>query len=1083
MTFSSKTEYLNSFIPPFLEELHTYLMSNMTVLDQAPLCEIKSVEKDKDYKLPKDLLYDVTVEKGKYEPEFGDLFAITDVRPKYAGDLDRPQRPYLIAHVQGIYTDEAGIPVAYSILSSKPVLDEYSLDVEMNTENRTRITLFAVKLINLKTNVRIWNALNRVQDEQSVDILQKVLQPETMDAENCIVCHFTKSNNSYLDVRTRISSSDLNEFQKAVVLRCIGTRECDHQNSFKLIWGPPGTGKTKTLGFLLHSLLTMKCRTLTCAPTNIAVLEVTRRLMNNVTESLEDHTYGLGDIVLLGNKKRMNIDDHDELFDIFLDNRADILDKCFNPLSGWTSSLNSMICLLKDPEEQYQLYLKQREEEDDEEDDANFADEEENFKTENGKNINNNQEEDVGDELSKVKQRKKVWNKVIVQILKENKSKKKPKNILSMQKQNQSNHNGKKCDPPLSFEEFVKSRYDCIGERLCLWIESLYTHLPTSFISLEVARKMIKARESLRSFVALLQNVTSGVLKEVFNEDVMFNISSTDCLDLVMFNTSRINCLALLLSLPQSFNIPFFEKKWEVKRFCLENTLLIFCTVSSSSKLYATAPFELLVIDEAAQLKECESAIPLQLPGIRHAILIGDERQLPAMVESKISERVELGRSLFERFALQGYKKHLLSVQHRMHPSISLFPNREFYGGQILDGQNVQERSYSRRFLQDKMYGCYSFINVAQGKEDFDERHSRRNMVEVAVVSEIVECLYKGFVQTKNKVRVGVISPYKAQVFAIKKKMDKYCKDLHRGFSVSVRTVDGFQGGEEDVIIISTVRCNGIGSVGFLSNRQRANVALTRARYCLWILGNEGTLVNSNSIWKKVVNDAKDRGCFHNAHEKKNLAHAITDSLIDLNQLNVLTNMNSLLFKEARWKVCFNDAFWKSLARFKNNELFKKVLSLLENLSCGQRQHDECRNVIGHDRTCSHLLECYRVDNQLHLAWFIDIAPMDNSHYYTQVVKVWDILPLSAVQKLADQLDVMFGNYTVDKMNRCKHKFTEGNLVVPMKWPMDSSSQSLTNSLASLSLREGYKAYPTNYKNHSKPQTGKSGRRRNWAFK
>ncbi|XP_060669677.1 uncharacterized protein LOC132800309 [Ziziphus jujuba] len=108
---------------------------------------------------------------------------------------------------------------------------------------------------------------------------------------------------------------------------------------------------------------------------------------------------------------------------------------------------------------------------------------------------------------------------------------------------------------------------------------------------------------------------------------------------------------------------------------------------------------------------------------------------------------------------------------------------------------------------------------------------------------------------------------------------------------------------------------------------------------------------------------------------------------------------------------------------------------------------------------------------------------MDNSHYYTQVVKVWDILPLSAVQKLADQLDVMFGNYTVDKMNRCKHKFTEGNLVVPMKWPMDSSSQSLTNSLASLSLREGYKAYPTNYKNHSKPQTGKSGRRRNWAFK
>ena len=84
---------------------------------------------------------------------------------------------------------------------------------------------------------------------------------------------------------------------------------------------------------------------------------------------------------------------------------------------------------------------------------------------------------------------------------------------------------------------------------------------------------------------------------------------------------------------------------------------------------------------------------------------------------------------------------------------------------------------------------------------------------------------------SKKRVRVGVISPYKAQVHAIIEALGgKYSSDAKSDFSVSIRSVDGFQGGEEDVIIISTVRSNGTGYVGFLSNFQRANVAITRAR-------------------------------------------------------------------------------------------------------------------------------------------------------------------------------------------------------------------------------------------------------------
>ena len=94
-----------------------------------------------------------------------------------------------------------------------------------------------------------------------------------------------------------------------------------------------------------------------------------------------------------------------------------------------------------------------------------------------------------------------------------------------------------------------------------------------------------------------------------------------------------------------------------------------------------------------------------------------------------VSEKAEFGRSLFQRLVLLGQKKELLNVQHRKHPSISLFPNRMFYENQILDGPNVNKRRHERSFLQGNMFGSYSFINVAHGKEEFDNSQSLKNMV------------------------------------------------------------------------------------------------------------------------------------------------------------------------------------------------------------------------------------------------------------------------------------------------------------------------------------------------------------------
>ncbi|KAB1211380.1 putative helicase MAGATAMA 3 [Morella rubra] len=896
-TFSSVAHYMNSFIPPLLEEVHTDLFSNMTQLSRAPVCKIHSVETSKDYKPPKSLLYQIILKRKKdaeddaevekYEPEVGDLIALTDVRPKCINDINRPKRYYLIAYVHGArdeITDEI------SILASKPILTDQDLQQSRKKTflAKEEETLFAVYLMNMTTNVRIWKALNSELEGGNKDIIKKVLQVNSADG-NCAAC-FSKGKCNPVPSCLRDIICSYNDSQKSAVLSCISMRDCSHQSTVKIIWGPPGTGKTKTVGLLLFALLKMKCRTLTCAPTNIAVVEVTTRLLGLVKDTLDYGTYGLGDIILSGNGVRMKIDDHEDLLDVFLDYRTDMLRKCFAPLSGWKHCLKSMIDLLEDP----------------------------------------------------------------------------------------NSH--------------------------------LYTHLPTSLIPLEVVTKMIRALDSLKSLATLLRDIGIGGAH-------FTNLSPT-----------IKECFQLLKVLSEDFSVPTLTDPYLIQNFCLSNACLVFCTASSSAKLHTNGmnPFELVVIDEAAQLKECESAIPLQLSGLRHAILIGDERQLPALVKSKISEKADFGRSLFERLVTLGHPKHLLNVQYRMHPSVSLFPNREFYDQQILDGPNVKERGYEQRFLQGNIYGSYSFINIAHGKEESGVGHSLKNMVEAAV------CIFDG------------------------------------GFCVSVRTVDGFQGAEEDVIIISTVRSNGNGSVGFLSNRQRANVALTRARYCLWILGSGVTLLNSDSVWKKVVLNAKQRECFYSAHENKNLALAIAAALVELKQLDTLLCDDSFLFREARWKVFFSNEFQNSIGIIRNAEICKEVLSLLAKLSSGWRQPPEMRNPIVLDGTSSQLLEMYKVNGQLYLVWNVDV--IKESSHYLQVMKVCDVVRPYDIPKVAEDLDAEFQSFSEDKMQRCKHKCVEGTLIVPMRWPVDSSScaePDLSKPLSALSLSDEPESSITTYRTNT----------------
>ncbi|KAI4299679.1 hypothetical protein L6164_033113 [Bauhinia variegata] len=799
-TFSSTTEYMFSFIPALIEETRADLSSAFKGVSRAPFCEIWAVEGNKDFKSPKQLFYDILLRRtddnydvkdiGKYEPESGDLIAFTDIRPKRIDDLQRPGKSFHIAYVHG---SRGGSTDKITILSSK------HMEIQRGTGS-----IYAIYLLNMTTNLRIWKALISGLKGAEMNLIRKVLQADPSNGGNCSICSSGVEHGLAVSrVQNLTSSHNLNEAQEEAVSSCVTMRKCHHSENIKLIWGPPGTGKTKTVASLLFALLKLKTRTLTCAPTNPAVLTVAARLLDLVKDSLEFETYGLGDIVLSGNSSRMKVDEHRTLRDVFLDYRVEKLRKCFAQHSGWKHYFESMIGLLENPQQLYVLFKRE-----------------------------NDNEDDDGD------------------------------------------------GDILSLEQFVKQRFSFIREKLKFYMEILCTHLPTSILPFETARSMFRALALLRS----LENSLYQSKVNLHDLEYVERDGFIECFGRLSLSR-REECLNILRSLSESISFPSFAEQSALANFCLTNACLVFCTASSSTRLYTEgiAPVKFLVIDEAGMLKECESAIPLQLPGLKNAILIGDEKQLPAVVKSKISDDAKFGRSLFERLVLLGYQKHLLNVQYRMHPSISSFPNREFYGELLFDGPNVRGTTFNGSFLPGNMYGSYSFINISKGKEKSGRGlgHSLRNTVEAAAITEIIKNLHKEFMSSKRKVSIGVISPYNAQVYEIQEKVKEYSSSSDADFSVSVRSIDGFQGGEEDIIIISTVRANGIGKVGFVSDRRRTNVAMTRARYCLWVLGNAATLINSDSVWKKLVADARSRGCFYDADDDKNLAHAIEVALLE----------------------------------------------------------------------------------------------------------------------------------------------------------------------------------------------------------
>ncbi|KAG2155818.1 SEN1 N terminal-domain-containing protein [Suillus bovinus] len=296
-----------------------------------------------------------------------------------------------------------------------------------------------------------------------------------------------------------------------------------------------------------------------------------------------------------------------------------------------------------------------------------------------------------------------------------------------------------------------------------------------------------------------------------------------------------------------------------VRMEVLQEADVICCTLSGAGhETLEQLDFEMVIIDEAAQSIELSSLIPLKFR-CQRCIMVGDPQQLPPTVLSQEACKYRYNQSLFVR--LQKHRPdavQLLSIQYRMHPDISRLPSRIFYQGRLLDGPDMDVKTKQPWHLHPK-FGTYRFFNVNRGQEASATGHSLKNTTESQVALALYARLCKEFSDVDFDFRVGIVSMYRGQVLELQRAFEqRFGRDI-KG-RVHFHTVDGFQGQEKDIIILSCVRAGpGVQSVGFLSDVRRMNVAITRARSSLFILGHAPTLERSDENWRKIVQDARER--------------------------------------------------------------------------------------------------------------------------------------------------------------------------------------------------------------------------------
>ena len=295
-----------------------------------------------------------------------------------------------------------------------------------------------------------------------------------------------------------------------------------------------------------------------------------------------------------------------------------------------------------------------------------------------------------------------------------------------------------------------------------------------------------------------------------------------------------------------------------LREIITEANVVISTNSMVKSELLQDFHFDVAVIDEGSQQVEPSTLIPIMRAD--RFFIAGDHKQLPPTVVSE--EAKELERTLFERL-IESHPElsSMLRVQYRMNEKIMEFPNREFYDGKLVAAPEVKDHTLAdfnleppRKFTEvlepSLPIGFIDTSNINAYEFQPEGSTSYENYEEAKIAVEVAAELHRMGLDKRD---IGIITPYAAQVKLIKQLL------LEKELKVEVNSVDGFQGREKEAIIVSFVRSNDEGEIGFLKDLRRLNVAITRPRRKLILIGNTKTL-SSHPVYKRFIDYVKNAG-------------------------------------------------------------------------------------------------------------------------------------------------------------------------------------------------------------------------------
>jgi hypothetical protein len=283
------------------------------------------------------------------------------------------------------------------------------------------------------------------------------------------------------------------------------------------------------------------------------------------------------------------------------------------------------------------------------------------------------------------------------------------------------------------------------------------------------------------------------------------------------------------------------------RQICKEADVVCCTLVTAGRRCLEELRFQTVVIDESTQALEPTALIPL-IHGCTKLVLVGDQNQLGPVLETDALRRTGYQTGIFKRLISVGLGHTMLDCQFRMHPAISEFPNQQFYHGRITDGITADQRTGPPVLCFPSQTLPLLFWNLNGTAEK--KGTSWVNKIEADAVETVVRLLLSSGVEPSA---IGVITPYRGQTDLLRRLLPPFIYPR-----MKIASVDSFQGGERDYIVMSCVRSGGQ-NIGFLTDDCRLNVSLTRARFGLAIIGNARTL-SSGRTWRLLCDHYEAKG-------------------------------------------------------------------------------------------------------------------------------------------------------------------------------------------------------------------------------